>query len=38
MSNSLDLTQAVDLSLLMKKTDTEKAKQLPIHQYNRFDC
>ncbi len=29
MSNSLDLTQAVDLSLLMKKTDNEKAKQLP---------
>ena len=29
MSNSLNLNQAVDLSLLMKKTDNEKAKQLP---------
>ena len=38
MSNKLDLTQAVDLTALMQKSDEEKARQLPDPTGYRILC
>ena len=38
MSETLDLTQAVDLSALMDKSQEEKAKQLPQPSGYRMLC
>jgi len=38
MSDKLDLTQAIDLSALMTKSDEEKAKQLPDPSGYRILC
>lgn len=38
MSNKLDLTQAVDLTALLEKSDEDKAKQLPDPSGYRILC